>query len=129
MNTEANRATALRFIERMAKGELDETCLAPGVTWWVPGIGTLGKPQFEGLVDAFQKACRGGIAMIVEGVTAENDRVAVEARSEAELTNGVSYRNTYHFLFEFENGKIKRAKEYNDSRHAAETIGALLAPR
>ncbi len=129
MSTEANRATALQFIQKMAGGALDEKSLAPGVTWWVPGMGTFTKDEFLGLLGAFKSACVSPVQMIVDGVTAENDRVAVEAHAVAELANGASYRNTYHFLFEFENGKIKRAKEYNDSKHAAETLGPLLPQR
>jgi ketosteroid isomerase-like protein len=69
--TEANRATAIRFVERLGRGEL-------------------------------------------------------EARCEAALTDGSHYDNTYPFLFQFENGKIALAKEYNDTRHSTETVGALL---
>ncbi|MCA9509353.1 MAG: nuclear transport factor 2 family protein [Myxococcota bacterium] len=126
MATEANREAALRFIQSMARGVLDEALLAPDATWWVPGTGTLDKAGFQHLVTAFHEACTGPVTMTVDGVTAEGDRVAVEAHSEAELVNGASYRNTYHFLFEFEQGRIVHVKEYNDSLHAAETVAMLL---
>jgi len=123
---EANRAAALRFIEHMAQGELDDELLAPGATWWIPGSGTLTRDEFQHLVVAFHAACTGPVTMTVDGVTAEGDRVAVEAHSEAELVNGASYRNTYHFLFQFAEGRIVHVKEYNDSLHAAETVATLL---
>jgi hypothetical protein len=129
MSTERNRETALAFIETMSQGKLDESVLAPGVSWWVPGMGDFTKDEFKAIVENFGSALRGPMRMIIDGVTAENDRVAVEAHAIAELANGRSYRNTYHFLFVFENGKILRAKEYNDSKHAAETLGPLLPLR
>jgi ketosteroid isomerase-like protein len=61
--------------------------------------------------------------MTIHGSTAEGDRVAVEAEAYGELRNGKIYNNTYHFLFLFRDGKIFRAKEYNDSKHAADIFG------
>ena len=55
-------------------------------------------------------------------MTAEGDRVAVEARSSAEHVNGKSYRNEYHFLFVAKNGKLWRVKEYLDTMHANEVM-------
>jgi ketosteroid isomerase-like protein len=127
MGTQENRATAIRFVERMGQGVLEEALLAPDVRWWVPGTGTFTRAEFMELMEAFRHACATPVRMTIDGVTAEADRVAIEAHAEAELTNGASYRNTYHFLFEFEEGRIKHAKEYNDSKHAADTIGPLLA--
>lgn len=59
----------------------------------------------------------------VDGITAEGDRVAIEAEGHAELTNGKIYRNRYHYLFIFRDGKVCRAKLYNDTQHAKEIQG------
>jgi len=126
MGTDENRATALRFVERMGEGVLEEDLLAPDVQWWVPGTGLLTKAEFVGMMGAFRSACATPVQMTIDGVTAENDRVAIEAHAEAELINGASYRNTYHFLFEFREGRIRLAKEYNDSKHAADTVVPLI---
>ena len=124
--TEANRRTAIRFIERLGTGVLDDDLLADDPRWWVPGLGIVGRGEFEGFVSGFHQLCATPPLMTILGVTAEGDRVAVEARCDAELRDGARYRNTYHFLLEFEDGKIKLAKEYNDTRHSTETVGALL---
>jgi ketosteroid isomerase-like protein len=124
--TRANREIAIRFVERLGRGELDDTLLAEDPHWWVPGLGTIGRTEFEGFVTGFHRLCATPPEMTILGVTAEGERVAVEARCEAELRDGARYCNTYHFLLEFENGKIKLAKEYNDTRHSTETVGALL---
>jgi hypothetical protein len=51
---------------------------------------------------------------------AEGDRVAVEAESFAELTNGKVYNNRYHFFFELADGKVTKVREYMDTAHARE---------
>ena len=37
--------------------------------------------------------------LILTGITAEGDRVAIEAQGYAKLKNGKTYENLYHFLF------------------------------
>jgi len=125
-HTEENRQRAIRFIELLGKGVLDDELLAPDPHWWIPGLGTVPRAEFEGFVKSFHELCTGTPVMQIDGVTADGDRVAIEARCDAELVNGVAYHNTYHFLLEFENGKIKLAKEYNDTQHSGETVAALI---
>jgi ketosteroid isomerase-like protein len=115
----SNKETALRFVESMSAGKMDLSLLTDDVQWWVPGRGTMSRDEFFALADSFQSMLKSGIDLTVCGVTAEGDRVAVEAESHAELTNGKTYNNTYHFLFVFRDGKICLSKEYNDSAHAA----------
>jgi ketosteroid isomerase-like protein len=124
MSTEANKKTALKFMESMAAGGFDESLLTDDVTWWVPGRGTMSKQDFFALAGSFRPMIKGKMSLEVRGVTAEGDRVAVEAESYGELNNGKIYNNTYHFLFLFREGKICMSKEYNDSKHAAD----ILAP-
>jgi len=125
---EHNKKIALQMIEQLAKGLIDESLITADAYWWVPGRGVLSKAEFQQLIDAFAALRRGAGRMTIHGITAEHDRVAVEAESFVELINGDTYNNTYHFLFEFEHGKIRCAKEYNDSKYAADTFAAF-APR
>ena len=58
------------------------------------------------------------------GVTAEGDRVAVEAQSNG-LYNPVNkrrYQNFYHGLFKIRDGKIILYKEYQDTLHLFDFI-------
>jgi ketosteroid isomerase-like protein len=125
MSTEENRQSAMKMIAAMAEGRFDETQFTDDLTWWAPGSGTVSKAVFLSKSDAFRQMLTGSIKMVVHGVTAEGDRVAVEAESFAKLNNGKTYNNTYHFLFVFRNGKICHFKEYNDSKHAADTFGSF----
>ena len=56
--------------------------------------------------------------MTVKGTIAEGERVAMEAESYGELTNGRVYNQHYHFVFEFRDGKISAVREYLDTQHA-----------
>jgi ketosteroid isomerase-like protein len=58
-------------------------------------------------------------------VTAEGDRVAVEAESHTHLADGRPYENQYHFLIRFDDdGKVLEFKEYLDTLYAFETLYA-----
>jgi ketosteroid isomerase-like protein len=126
MSTEENRETALKMMAAMEAGGLDETLLTDDVSWWVPGRGTVSKAEFQGMASWFRSQVVGPMSLKVHGVTAEGDRVAVEAESLAQLVNGKTYNNTYHFLFLFRDGKIYQAKEYNDSQHVADIFGGAV---
>jgi len=125
MGTEENRATALKMIKQIGKGIIDESLVTPDVCWWVPGTGTMQKQDFLKLVEGFGNLTKGDCKFVIHGITAEGDRVAVEAESTAKLINGDTYNNTYHFLFQFKNGKIQLAKEYNDSKYASDSFEKL----
>ncbi|MDB5395345.1 MAG: hypothetical protein JWM91_2851 [Rhodospirillales bacterium] len=127
MSSEANRKTALKMMADMEAFHLDDAILTDDVSWWVPGQGAISKVTFQALAAGFQPMLAGKFSLKVLGVTADGDRVAVEAESLAPLTNGKTYNNTYHFLFLFRDGKICQVKEYNDSLHAAQIFGPAIA--
>jgi ketosteroid isomerase-like protein len=64
----------------------------------------------------------GALKVTPTGVTAEGDRVALEAESYAKMKNTKTYQNKYHFLFVVRNGKIQQVKEYLDTMHANEVL-------
>lgn len=65
------------------------------------------------------KLFKNGMHMIVHGMTAEGDRVAIEVESHAETVDGRIYNNFYHFLVTVRDGKIVQIKEYFDTLHSA----------
>jgi ketosteroid isomerase-like protein len=122
MSTEQNRKTALAFINGMFTGAIDPSLCAEDVQWWVPGAGTMSKAEYSAVADNFRGKFKGPIALTVTGVTADGDRVAVEAESNAEARNGKIYNNTYHMLFLLRDGRVYLTKEYMDSAHAMEVL-------
>jgi uncharacterized protein len=65
--------------------------------------------------------------MTMKAITAEADRIALEAESDADLVNGKHYHNYYHFLFVIRDGRVTEAREYLDTKNVADSFGDLLS--
>lgn len=127
MTIEENKQIARRFIDGLGtKGDTEVyDLLDEGLVWTVmadsksfPLGGDMSKGQFIDHFQGFRNALPEGMKLVVTGVTAEGDRVAIEAKSTAVLANGNELNQVYHFLLEIENGSITRVREYMDTAHA-----------
>lgn len=54
----------------------------------------------------------------------EQIRVCAMAESFATTTDGKPFNDLYHIFFEISDGKIVRAREYNDTAHVFSTLRA-----
>ena len=127
MNTELNKHIATGFLARFTTRDIagvldtlseDATWLIPGKPGSSPSAGLYDKRRIGRLFEAMFDRLTGGLTMTVDGMIAEGNKVAVEARSHGELKNGNVYDQQYHFLMEFRDGKICAAREYLDTQHA-----------
>lgn len=127
VNTDRNRATAQRFFELFSAGDIDGvlTLMTEDATWRIPGkkelSPTAGLYTRERIAHLFRRmldALATGLRMTVISSLAEGDRVALEVTSSGDLKNGRLYRQEYHFLMEFREGKICAVREYLDTQHA-----------
>jgi ketosteroid isomerase-like protein len=88
-------------------------------TCWTSGntliSGTMNKAQIVAGADMVLGAFPKGLEFTIHAMTAEGERVAVEAESRGEHVSGKIYNNLYHFLFEFKNGRLLKLKEYMDT--------------
>lgn len=121
--TETNNTDlAVRLLQSIPMSGPDAAdTLAPGAVWWV-----LGRPDempAHNILTMMQGLFVEG-RMEVDGVIADGDRVAVEARSFMISKDGREYSNSYHFLVEFRDGLIVRVKEYCDTART----NAFFAP-
>lgn len=132
MSVEANKKVVLSFLENFSAGRVDDALalMADHATWWIAGrpgksadAGTKTKTEFGEMAREMLAEMPGGLRFTVKGVTAEGDRVAVEAESYGETTGGKVYNNLYHFLFEIRGGRIEAVREYFDTMHAQEVFG------
>jgi ketosteroid isomerase-like protein len=71
-----------------------------------------------GVLAAFPK----GIRYEIRNITAEEDRVAVEADGFAIHASGKPYNNKYHFLMRYRDGKLVDLKEYMDTELATDVL-------
>lgn len=127
MGTAESASVVKAFFEAMQTGGF-EAAMAhahPDFTWWAAGAGEI-QGQLANIGKLLADNMKAPMTMKVHAMTAEGDRVAVEAESYGELKNGAVYNNQYHFLFIVRDGKIKAVKEYNDTKHAAEVLGFLF---
>ena len=128
MSTENSKQIVLGFFENLNAGNAAAAldALGDSATWWIQGnfplSGTRTKAQFVELLGQLGAAIDGALSLRVKGVTAEGDRVAVEAESFAKMKNGKTYQNRYHFLCEVRSGKIQAVREYLDTMHANEVL-------
>lgn len=128
MGIEENKALVNRFWSAFSAGRYDEVIatLTEDATWWVAGTtalsGTYTKKAFAELLGGVTAQAPKGIQITPTGITAEGNRVAVEAKSYAEITNGRTYQNLYHFLLEIRDGKICAVREYLDTEHVTTTF-------
>jgi ketosteroid isomerase-like protein len=61
-------------------------------------------------------------------MVAEGNAVAVQVASFAKTVEGKPYDNLYHLYVELEGGRVKRAREYNDTALVWATLRAGQAP-
>jgi ketosteroid isomerase-like protein len=128
MSTSENKQIVREFFSHTSAGRRQQALdmLAEDATWWAPGVGVMTKGQFAEVLKHMDKIVKGPIVLTPKGMTAEEDRVAVEAESDADIVNGKHYHNTYHFLVVIRGGRIREVKEYNDTKYATEIFGDLL---
>jgi ketosteroid isomerase-like protein len=128
MGTSENKQLVTDLFGHLSAGRRQQglELLAEDATWWAPGMGTMPKRQFAEMVSQMDAILKGPIRLTIKGMTAEDDRVAVQAESDGDLVNGKHYHNTYHFLVVIRGGKIREVKEYNDTKYAADVFGDLI---
>lgn len=127
MSPERNKATAREFFARFSESDIPGAMatMTDDATWWIPGkpeltpaSGLYQRDRITKLFHAMVKRLKTGLKMTPTGMVAEGNRVAVEVVSEGDLTNGRQYRQEYHMLLEFREGKISAVREYLDTQHA-----------
>lgn len=130
--SEQNKQVALRFMEAMGTNDPVKaaSCLAPDATAVAKGFGkfagTRPAETMVGMIEGFKKMVPSGLRFIIHSVTAEGERVIVEAEGNAVTSQGEPYRNQYCFVFTLANGKIKLMNEYFCHVHANEVLWPLV---
>jgi ketosteroid isomerase-like protein len=133
MSIEQNKALAREFFDALGRGDTKwvlDFYAEDGVCWTagtLPISGERGReelaPFMAGILDAFPE----GLEFTIKGMTAEGDRVAIEAESFGRHVSGKTYNNQYHFLMVIRDGKLREFKEYLDTMHANDVL-VLSAP-
>ena len=93
--------------------------------------GKFSKAQIQGAAGQIYEVFPQGIQFTIDALTAEGERVAVEAHSRGQHVSGKVYSNEYHFLFVFRDGKLAVLREYMDTERVTDILcaGQRPAPR
>lgn len=119
-STNADRVLALLSEDFHFKAMLREPA-------WLGG--EMGREAFSSAMIAMSEMMTDPIQMEITGITAEGDRVAVEATSFGPMKTGPAYENSYHFLFRVRDGKVFEVLEYSCSYHAEKIFGKFFAEK
>tara|TARA_B100001250_G_scaffold389212_1_gene388127 strand:- start:715 stop:1113 length:399 start_codon:yes stop_codon:yes gene_type:complete len=125
--TTENKEIAIKFFEALSSGSEsyldfynDDSII------WTAGKNAIGGTRTKKEIIDFAQGILAvfptGITFNITGMTAENERVAVEVSGEAIHASGEAYNNKYHFLLTIKNKKIIELKEYMDTQLAAKIL-------
>ncbi|MET0986363.1 MAG: nuclear transport factor 2 family protein [Steroidobacteraceae bacterium] len=117
MGIEQNKEIVRRFMQLFSEARLDEAfeLLDDNMTWTLwgsgPAAGAYTKAAMKDLLLQSWQWFNGLVLWTPTEMTAEEDRVAVMAVSNATTHGGYHHTNKYHNLFRVRNGKIVEVLE------------------
>lgn len=123
-----NKAIVRRFFEAMSAGDVptmldfyanDAELTTTGRTLI---SGRFTKADIASAADRIYDVFPSGITFEILAMTAEDDRVAVEATSSGAHVSGQHYANYYHFLLRLRDEKIVEMKEFMDTELVTDII-------
>lgn len=131
---EQNKERVRRFFAALNAGDTAAVvdAYAEDGSVWTSGhtliSGTFPKAMIRESSGRIFEAFPDGIEFIVHEMTAEGERVAVEAESRGMHISGRFYNNFYHFLFRFRDGRLLSLREYMDTELVTEVLCAGQRP-
>lgn len=132
MSAEQNKELVTKTWQAFIKGDVDNALanMSDEISWVIPGNlqGVSGLKRGKQAIREFGsnvgRSFPQGLNSQINKVHAAGDTVIVELTNSGKAANGKDYRNEYCFVFEVENGKIRRIREYVDLLTVKETVMA-----
>jgi ketosteroid isomerase-like protein len=130
MTAQEKKELVTRTWDAIGKGDIKGAFanMSDDVSWLVPGnlpgVSGLKRGKDEilkfmsGVGDTFPE----GLQSEIRKVHCDGDTVVVELTNRGRVRNGKQYENEYCFVFELEDGKIRRIREYVDTQKAREIL-------
>lgn len=113
MQTRIEIATA--FLLNIGRGGIGRAYYADDLTAWSPLMGTISLEEYLPKLKSVSEVWERPLEVTIDTVTAQDDRVVLQARSNGKLYDGREYANTYLFLVEFDaENRIRHVREYFD---------------
>lgn len=106
---------ASAFLSNIGRGGIDRHHYAEDLTAWSPLMGMITLDEYLPKLKTVSEVWQRPLEVTIDTVTAQDNRVVLQARSNGRLYDGQEYANTYLFLIEFdEAGRIRHVREYFD---------------
>jgi uncharacterized protein len=122
-----NYAVAEAYLAAVTAGDLPDSLLTDDMTAWLTTQGPISKAAYQGAIRLFARMAKSPIQFTVDAMTAQDDRVVIEAHSQATLINGEAYGNTYVFSIRVRDGRIAWIAEHFNALIAQEKLFPLAA--
>jgi uncharacterized protein len=104
---------ASAFVRNIGRGGVERRFYADDLTAWSPLMGTISLEEYLPKLKAVSEVWARPLDVTIDTVTAQDNRVVLQARSNGQLLDGREYANTYLFLVEFdEENRIRHVREY-----------------
>ena len=128
MSVEANKELVTNFWNAFSKGDIKAAfaLLSDEISWLIPGnlpnLSGLrqGKAEILNFARGAAKMFPGGLKSEIHRIYGDGNTVLIEMTNRGKLFNGRDYDNEYCFVFEVEEGKIRRVREYVDTQKVKE---------
>ncbi|MBB3446980.1 MULTISPECIES: nuclear transport factor 2 family protein [unclassified Rhizobium] len=130
MDRKHHEDVAKDFLDALARCDTDtmSKLSTEDMTWWImPGnkfSGLHAKGSYLKNLPKLLENASGPLRLEYHEITGESDRLAIVAEGDLPMKDGRHYRNHYHFLLRFRDGKIASGKEFTDSLRINEIFGA-----
>jgi uncharacterized protein len=114
---EQNKALVGRFFSAITDSRFEDAAalLDPDGSWWALARRKERPPLVQlDRIRALAGDAKAGMRFTVRGMTAEEDRVAVECEGYAEFDDRI-YNNLYFFLLRVDEGRIAQLWMYDDT--------------
>ena len=131
MNTESNKQLVRDTWGAVSDGNIEELLdgIADDVTWQFFGSHRFAG-TFNGKDDLLARlfapigdVLESGITVKINSLTAEGDRVVIEAKGQAKSKSGLDYNNDYCMVVTIANDKVQLVREYLDSELVTTVFG------
>jgi len=122
-----NHAVAAAYLSAVTAGDLPDSLLTDDMTAWLTTQGPISKSDYQSAIRLLARMCQSPIRFTVDAITAQDDRVVIEAHSQATLIDGQEYANTYVFSLRVRNGRIAWIAEHYNPLIAQEKLFPLAA--
>jgi len=114
------------YFAGVTAGNLPDDLLTADMTAWLTTREQVDKATYQAMIRDLAKVCATPLTFTIDSITAEQDRVVAETRSQCVLASGDDYAMTYVFVFRIRDGRIASVAEHYNPLIVQDKIMPLL---